>query len=138
MLFNPGTIVATPGALELAEQGIDLALSKDAGAPGVHPECPPFGAVDRAGGAGEYEGGEHCHGGNDQARGGASPTGGGRVLAVTTGVHGDFRTCLGYAPRLPLPHPKKAPHPGGGLIAQCPQHAVPGVGGNNGPARNGH
>ena len=24
MLFNPGTIVATPGALELAEQGIDL------------------------------------------------------------------------------------------------------------------
>jgi hypothetical protein len=24
MLFNPGTIVATPGALELAEQGLDL------------------------------------------------------------------------------------------------------------------
>ena len=24
MLFNPGTIVATPGALELAEQGINL------------------------------------------------------------------------------------------------------------------
>jgi len=24
MLFNPGTIVATPGALDLAEQGIDL------------------------------------------------------------------------------------------------------------------
>ena len=24
MLFNPGTIVATPGALELAEQGANL------------------------------------------------------------------------------------------------------------------
>ena len=24
MLFNPGTIVATPGALELAEQGVNL------------------------------------------------------------------------------------------------------------------
>ena len=24
MLFNPGTIVATPGAMELAEQGINL------------------------------------------------------------------------------------------------------------------
>ena len=24
MLFNPGTIVATPGALELAEQGLNL------------------------------------------------------------------------------------------------------------------
>ena len=26
MLFNPGTIVATPGAMELAEQGIDLLI----------------------------------------------------------------------------------------------------------------